>query len=128
MGHALVDIELHRLTRPIERLIDLAKNLRRQRIAFAVVDTDRGDLVLQFVVENVVLCLLGGVLGLIGAYLVLRSATFIPQVPILEVHLSWRIFLSAFVLATIFGLLSGVWPAWKMSRQNPVSALKGGGS
>ena len=86
------------------------------------------DLVLQFVVENVVLCLLGGALGLLGAYLVLKSAEFIPRVPVLSVHLSWRIFLSAFLLATLFGVLSGVWPAWKMSRQNPVSSLKGAGS
>ena len=31
-------------------------------------------------------------------------------------------------MAGVFGLLSGVWPAWKMSRQHPVNALKGGAS
>jgi len=30
-----------------------------------------------------------------------------------------------FVMAVIFGLLSGVIPAWKMSRLDPVFALKG---
>ena len=43
-------------------------------------------------------------------------------------HLNWRIFLAAFGLAVVFGLLSGVWPAWKMSRQHPVNALRGGAS
>jgi putative ABC transport system permease protein len=29
------------------------------------------------------------------------------------------------LIATVFGLLSGVIPAWKMSRLDPVHALKG---
>ena len=86
------------------------------------------DLVLQFVVENVVLCLLGGAIGLAGAFVILKAATYLPQLPYLEFSLNWRIFLSAVVLATVFGLLSGVWPAWKMSRRHPVAALKGGTS
>ncbi len=86
------------------------------------------DLVLQFVVENVVLCLFGGVIGLLGAFLVLHLATLFPQTPLMTFHLSWRIFAAGFALAVVFGLLSGVWPAWKMSRQHPVDALKGGTS
>ena len=86
------------------------------------------DLVLQFVVENIVLCLLGGLIGLVGAFVLLYVATLFPQTPFLTFHLNWRIFLAALVLATGFGLLSGVWPAWKMSRQHPVNALKGGAS
>jgi putative ABC transport system permease protein len=87
-----------------------------------------GDLVVQFVVENVVLCLLGGLLGLIGAFALLYVATLFPQTPFLSLNLNWRIFLAALALATGFGLLSGVWPAWKMSRQHPVTALRGGAS
>jgi putative ABC transport system permease protein len=86
------------------------------------------DLVLQFVVENVFLCLLGGVIGLVGAFMLLKIATFFPHVPFFTVHLSWRVFFAALALATIFGVLSGVWPAWKMSRQHPVLALRGGAS
>lgn len=86
------------------------------------------DLVLQFVMENVVLCLIGGVIGLAGSLLLLKAATLFPQVPFITIHLNWRIFLAAFGFATLFGVLSGVWPAWKMSRQHPVIALKGGTS
>ena len=32
----------------------------------------------------------------------------------------------AMALALLFGVLSGVYPAWRMSRLNPVDALKGG--
>ncbi len=86
------------------------------------------DLVLQFVVENIVLCLIGGIIGLVGAFGLLKAATLFPQFPFMHFSLNWRIFLAALLLATVFGLLSGVWPAWKMSRRNPVDALKGGTS
>jgi putative ABC transport system permease protein len=86
------------------------------------------DLVLQFVVENIFLSLLGGVIGLLGAYLVLHGITLLPQLPFFAVSLSWRVFAGALALATLFGLLSGAWPAWKMSRQHPVVALRGGAS
>jgi putative ABC transport system permease protein len=86
------------------------------------------DLVLQFIVENIVLTLIGGVIGLVGAYAVLNVSTLFPQMPFLTFHMSWRIFAAALVLAIVFGLLSGVWPAWKMSRQHPVLALRGGSS
>jgi putative ABC transport system permease protein len=86
------------------------------------------DLVLQFIVENVVLSLIGGVIGLIGASALLKTLTLLPQLPFLTFQLNWRIFMAALVLAIVFGVLSGVWPAWKMSRQHPVFALRGGAS
>jgi putative ABC transport system permease protein len=30
------------------------------------------------------------------------------------------------ILAATFGVVSGVYPAWRMSRMNPVNALRGG--
>jgi putative ABC transport system permease protein len=32
------------------------------------------------------------------------------------------------VIAVAFGLISGVYPAWRMARLHPVDALKGGPS
>lgn len=86
------------------------------------------DLVLQFVVENIFLCVIGGLIGLVGAYAVLHAVTLFPQLPFVSVSLSWRVFAAALGLAALFGLLSGAWPAWKMSRQHPVTALRGGAS
>ena len=86
------------------------------------------DLVMQFVVENVVLSVIGGLIGLAGAFLLLKIATLFPQLPFFAFYLNWRIFVATLVLAVVFGLLSGVWPAWKMSRQHPVRALRGGAS
>jgi len=86
------------------------------------------QLVVQFIVENVVLCLIGGAIGLIGALAVLKLAALAPQTPYMTISLNWRILVAGISLATIFGLLSGVWPAWKMARQHPVTALRGGAS
>jgi putative ABC transport system permease protein len=85
------------------------------------------DLVGQFLVENLVLALVGGLLGLglaAGALALVNEAH-----PVAYAHfsLSWSVFGWGMVLTLIFGLMSGVYPAWKMSRLNPVAALRGGG-
>ncbi len=82
-------------------------------------------LVGQFIVENVLLTLIGGVLGFFLSRFVLQFITASGWFPYAEFHVNYRIFLGGLGLAVIFGLLSGVYPAWKMSRLNPVQALKG---
>ena len=37
-----------------------------------------------------------------------------------------RVFLYALALAALFGIISGVYPAWRLSRLQPVDALRGG--
>jgi putative ABC transport system permease protein len=83
------------------------------------------QLVWQFVVENVLLCLAGSLIALVfakGALLWLEGSGLIPY---LKVQLNLAVFGWGLLLALVFGLLSGVLPAWKMSRLHPVQALKG---
>jgi putative ABC transport system permease protein len=82
-------------------------------------------LVAQFVVENVVLALVGGILGLVGSVLVLKAVNVSGLVPYAQFEMNYRIFLYGLGLAVLFGVLSGVYPAWRMSRLHPVQALKG---
>jgi putative ABC transport system permease protein len=84
-------------------------------------------LVGQFVVENVLLTLIGGVIGFLGSLLILSAISASGLIPYAEFHLNYRIFIYGLLLAVFFGLFSGVYPAWKMSRLNPVQALKGAG-
>ncbi|HZS47280.1 MAG TPA: ABC transporter permease [Blastocatellia bacterium] len=83
-------------------------------------------LVGQFVTENVLITLASGVLGLVGSMLVLSAISNSGLIPYAEFHLNYRIFLYGLLTAVFFGLFSGVYPAWRMSRLNPVQALKGG--
>jgi putative ABC transport system permease protein len=83
------------------------------------------QLVGQLVVENVLLCLVGGLFGLACARVALWWLEASQLIPYLEVHLNASVFACGMLLAFVFGLLSGVIPAWKMSRLDPVHALKG---
>ena len=82
-------------------------------------------LVIQFVIENVLLCLVGGVLGLAFAKGVLVWLEQSGLIPFLQVDLNLPVFGYGLLLTVVFGLLSGVIPAWRMSRLHPVQALKG---
>ena len=83
-------------------------------------------LVGQFIVENVVLTMLGGAIGFvltIGALMLLNSAN---PIPYMTFEVNGRIFFYGMVIAALFGVISGVWPAWRMARMHPVNALRGG--
>jgi putative ABC transport system permease protein len=83
-------------------------------------------LVGQFVVENVALTLVGGVLALLFAPLVLQALTTAHLVPYAQFTLNHRVFAYGLGLAVVFGVFSGAYPAWRMSRLHPVEALSGG--
>jgi putative ABC transport system permease protein len=82
-------------------------------------------LVGQFIVENVLLSLIGGAIGFALSRFVLRAITESGYFPYANFQLNYRVFLYGLAVAVFFGLMSGVYPAWKMSRLHPVEALKG---
>ncbi|HEY2737349.1 MAG TPA: FtsX-like permease family protein, partial [Thermoanaerobaculia bacterium] len=82
-------------------------------------------LVGQFVVENVVLTLVGGLIGLVLAAAVLAAINASGVIPYAQLSLNVRVFLYGLGIALFFGLFSGVYPAWRMSRLHPVMALRG---
>ena len=82
-------------------------------------------LAVQFVVENIVLTLIGGMIGLLIAWGVLKIIQSANWIRYAELNISLTVFLIALGLCFLFGILSGVLPAWKMSRMHVVKALKG---
>lgn len=83
------------------------------------------QLVGQLVLENLLLCGVGGALGLLGAWAVLTGLEASGAIPYLRVHLDLAVFGWGLLITAVFGLVSGVVPAWRMSRMDPVFALKG---
>ncbi len=82
-------------------------------------------LVGQFVIENVVLTLVGAALGFVIATWLLSAINSSGVIQYADLQLNYRIFAWGVGLAVVFGLVSGVYPAWRMSRLHPVQALKG---
>ena len=82
-------------------------------------------LVGQFVVENVILTIIGGLIGFALALVVLQLLSDSGVIPYARFQISYRVLFWGGVLTLFFGVFSGVLPAWKMSRLHPVHALNG---
>ncbi|RDC66498.1 ABC transporter permease [Adhaeribacter pallidiroseus] len=80
----------------------------------------------QFLVENIFLTLLGGLLGFLLSAVALQLISSSGIIPYAQLTLNWRVFAVGIGLSLVFGLLSGVIPAYKMSKLQAVEALKGG--
>jgi putative ABC transport system permease protein len=87
----------------------------------------------QFLFENILMTLTGGVIGIFLSYLIVallgNSLTlridFFTNVP-LTFSFNYLVFLAALISCLIFGLLSGFLPAVRLSKMKPALYLKGG--
>lgn len=82
-------------------------------------------LVGQFLVENVVLTMGGGLIGLLLSLAAVRILNQSGLIPYAEFSVSFRVFVAGLGLALLFAMVSGAYPAWRMSRLHPVEALHG---
>jgi predicted permease len=110
----------------------LTKGTSRQRelsIRIALGATGR-SIITQLITESILLGLLGGALGLVLASLGTEAliATVPANIPRLHaVEVDWRVFLFAFAISVVSGVVFGVVPAMFTLRVDVNGALKEGG-
>ena len=84
----------------------------------------RGEILWQFVFENIVLTFIGGMIGMVLAVLLIFYLNENNTLGFVGLTLSWRTFLYFFLIILLFGVLSGLVPAYRMSRMNIANALR----
>lgn len=81
----------------------------------------QGDILKQFLAESTTLALLGGAIGVIIAYSIAKLVAVGFSIPT-TLPMVW-VSIALFVSSSI-GLISGVYPAWKAARLDPIEALR----
>jgi putative ABC transport system permease protein len=81
-------------------------------------------ILLQFLVEALVLCMLGGLVGLLGGAGITKILASIPDARLTKATIpGWAVALS-FGFAAVVGLVFGMFPAIKAARLDPIEALR----
>jgi putative ABC transport system permease protein len=75
----------------------------------------------QFLLEALMMCLIGGVLGLAGG---LGMASIASSKMGLPFVISVAAVVTGFSIPTIIGLVFGIYPAWKAAKLDPIEALR----
>jgi putative ABC transport system permease protein len=81
----------------------------------------RGNILLQFLVEAMVLCLLGGALGL---GLGMTASYFAAEFAGWQTRISSTSVITAFTFSAAVGLVFGMWPARRAAKLDPIDALR----
>ena len=82
----------------------------------------RRTILLQFLIEAVSICLIGGLVGLILSFLL--STAVAAAAPSFPIQFSFSLVIVGIVVSTLTGIFSGFAPALSASRLDPIEALR----
>ncbi len=101
-------------------LVSVTERTREIGLRMAVGARSR-DILQQFLVESMVLCLIGGILGILLGH---GAAVLV------NIYLKWPVesspaaVFAAVMVSAFVGIVFGFYPAWKASRLDPIEALR----
>ncbi len=101
-------------------LVSVTERTREIGLRMAVGARSR-DILRQFLVEAVVLCLLGGTVGVLAG----RGTSFLVRlIKHWPTEISLPAIIAAVAVSAVVGIVFGFYPAWKASRLDPIEALR----
>lgn len=85
----------------------------------------RRHILLQLLAENIYLTLLGGLISLALSQIILWIVNSMELIPHMRFTMNLSVLLLGLLWSLIFGLLSGLAPAWKLSKLAPAEIIRG---
>jgi putative ABC transport system permease protein len=81
---------------------------------------NRKQILLQFLIESALLCVIGGIIGLLLAAGVTQLITFLAG---MTMTITYGYIVLSVTVSTVIGIIAGLYPAWKAARLDPIVAL-----
>ena len=107
-------------------LVTVTERTREIGIRKAI-GASRGTILRQFLIEAVVLCMLGCAIGIFISWSILRMIATVVSSLALTFSLNGKVVVIAVVFCFIIGVLFGLYPANKAAKMKPIDALHYGG-
>ena len=101
-------------------LVSVTERTREIGIRKAV-GAQRRDILSQFMVEAIILCEIGGILGIILGILGGNVVGLLMEVPAI---IPWDWVLIGLGVCSLVGFVFGVYPAWKAAALDPIESLR----